>query len=216
MPIRKSKAKPKTSRLGTAITAIAPVESPIPESLSENQQASSCTMVDLPSGEVPSKVSPALESSSKDQPTPEGSSRNGQSAEEPAKDLPAGGVPKDLPHVGSPSEDQPTTQVQGEDQQTAEGATANQQAEKAPEDTPASESLPNGRSTAEGLTANLPEGEIPKEPTESSSQDQSTAERPSEDVRVEGLPIITPAAKSLPGSGELSGAIPFLHLPCIL
>lgn len=216
MPPRKSKASSKTSQSAKAISAIVPGESPVPESLSGNQQTSPCTTVDPPTGEVHSKIPPALESHSQDQPNPESLSQNRQSTEDPAKDLPEGEFPNNLPNVGSPSEDQPTTQVQAGGQQTAEGATANQQAEKAPEDTPASESLPNGQSTTEGLTTNLPEGEILKEPTESSSQDQSTAERPSEDVRVEGLPIITPAAKSLPGSGELSGAIPFRHLPCIL
>ncbi|PVH72511.1 hypothetical protein DL98DRAFT_576777 [Cadophora sp. DSE1049] len=136
---------------------------------------------------------------------PAGSSQNRQSAEDPAKDLPEGEVPKDLPNVRSPSEDQPTTQVQAGDQQTAEAA-ANQQTEKAPKDTSGSESLPNSRSTTEGFTASLPEREISIEPTKSSSQDQSTAERPSEDVTEEGLPIITAAAKSLPGSRDPSGA----------
>jgi len=53
-------------------------------------------------------------------------------------------------------------------------------------------------------------GEIPKKPIESSSQDQSTAECPSEDTIVEGLPIITRAAISLTVSGELLGKSPFV------
>jgi hypothetical protein len=63
--------------------------------------------------------------------------------------------------------------------------------------------------------ANLPEGEIPKEPAESSSQGESTTERPSEDLATEDLPI-TPTVKALPSSGELSGKLPFHHLPRIL
>jgi hypothetical protein len=66
MLIRKSKAKPKTSWLGTAITTIAPVKALILESLSENQQASSRIIVDLLSGEVLFKVLSVLKSPFKD------------------------------------------------------------------------------------------------------------------------------------------------------
>jgi hypothetical protein len=86
-----------------------------------------------------------LESSpSKDEPTLEGPSENRQPAEDLRKDPPAREVPKDLPAVGSP--------------------TINQQAEKAPEDLPALESLSNGK-----CTTDLPQEEIPKEPAEISS-----------------------------------------------
>jgi len=118
-----------------------------------------------------------------------------------------------LSQLKHPSKGQPTTEVQAGDRKTAEGPTT-QQVEKAPEDTPTSESLPNGQSTTECLTTNLPEGELPKEPSESSSQGESTTERPS--VLATADLSTTPTVKALSSSGELSGKLPFHHFPRIL
>jgi hypothetical protein len=121
-----------------------------------------------------------------------------------------------LPRLGSLSKSQPAAELQAVDQQTAKGPIANQQAEKAPEDPPASESLSNGECAADGPAMDLSLEEIPKRPTESSPQDQSIAEHPSEDHTVESPPIIKPAAEALPSSGELSGKTPSRHLPRVL
>jgi hypothetical protein len=156
IPFRKHKPKPKASQSETAITATAPVESPISESLSANQQASSSITVDLPSGEVPSKDQPTLESLPEDQqpageilkdppavenpsedpPTMKGPSGDPKPAEDPMVIPPARELSTTPPRLESLSTGQSTTQVQAGDQQTSEGPTTNQQAEKAPENTP--------------------------------------------------------------------------------
>ncbi|KAL5316292.1 hypothetical protein ACEPPN_015337 [Leptodophora sp. 'Broadleaf-Isolate-01'] len=187
-------------------------DQPAPEGLSEDRQPAEDPTMDLPAREV-SKDLPAVASPSKDPPSTKGPSEDPKPAEDLTVTPPTGEIPSKTPspkessttppQLKSPSESQPTTEVQAGDRQTAEGPTTNQQAEKAPEDTPASESLPNGQSTTECPTTNLPDGEIPKEPTESSSQGESTAERPSEDLATEGPPT-TPTVKALPSSGELS------------
>jgi hypothetical protein len=105
MPIRKCKAKLKTSRSGTATTAIALTESRIPESLSRDQQASSCVTIDPLSQEVPSKDHPTLDSLPKDR----------QPADGPTTDVPAGEALKDPLAVESPSEDPPTTEDSDDD-----------------------------------------------------------------------------------------------------
>ncbi|PMD49711.1 uncharacterized protein K444DRAFT_638338 [Hyaloscypha bicolor E] len=126
MPVRKSKAKQKASQSEMAITAIASVVSPVPESLSGNQQASSYTTVDLPSGEVPSK----------DQPTLEGLPEDRQ---------PAGGPATDLPAVESPSEDSPTITGPSGDPKLAEDLTAIPPAKELSTTPPQLESLPKGQ-----------------------------------------------------------------------
>lgn len=202
---------------------------------SKDQPAPENLRVIPPAGEAPSKTPPTRESSTtlpqfkspfEDQPPTKGPPEDTKSAENLTATLPSREAPSKaptvkeplttLPHLGSPSKGQPTTEVQAGDRQTAEGPTTNQQAVKALEDPPASESLSNGECAAGGLTTDLSHGEILKEPTESSSQDQSTAERSPEDHTVESLPIIKPAAKAHPSSGELSGKTPFRHLPRIL
>jgi len=172
------------------------------------------------------KTLPQLKGPSKEQPPTNGPSEDPKPAGNLTVTLPTGQAPsktpptressKTLQQLRSPSKDQPATEVQAGDRQTAEGPTTNQQAEKAPENPPASESLSNGEYPAGGLTTDLSQGEILKDPTESSSQDQSTAERSSEDHTVESLPFTKPAAKASPSSGELSGKTPFRHLPRIL
>jgi hypothetical protein len=235
MASRKTRAQSKTSQSKAAITATVPVESPTAESLSENQQAPSVIAVCPPSGEVPSKTPPTRESPttlpqlngpSKEQPPTNLPSEDPKPAENLTVTLPTGEAPSKAPpakeplttlsNLGSPSKGQPTTEAHAGDRQNAEGPTTNQQAEKALEDTPASASLPNDRSATDGPTTNLPDGEIPKEPRESPSQVQSTAERPSEDQAVKSLPTVTPATEARPSSGKQSGNIPFRHLPRIL
>jgi hypothetical protein len=199
MAARRTRAQLRPSQSKAATTATVPVESPTTESLSENQQAPSSIVVCPPSGDAPSK----------DQPTPENLRVIPTAGEAPSKAPLVKEPLTTLPHLGSPSKGQPTTEAQAADQQTTEGPTTNQQAEKALEDTSASASLPNGRSATDGPTTNLPDGEIPKKLRESSSQVQSTAERPSEGHPVKSLP-------TRPSSGKQSGKILFRHLPRIL
>ncbi|RDL36274.1 uncharacterized protein BP5553_06886 [Venustampulla echinocandica] len=225
MAIHRTRAQTKTLRLEMAINTTAPVESPTSESLSKNRQVSSCNG-------VPSKAPPPLESPSEDQTTPEGPAKDRQLAEGPINDLLAGEVPEDLLAVGTPSEEQPTTEgppageapfettparesltpplqlgSPSKSQPTTEvqvcrpteGLTTNQHTEKHPSTL---ESLSNGECTAKSPTTGLLQGEIPKAPTESSSQDQSTAEGPSKDHIVESLPIVKLAVEALPSPGE--------------
>ena len=206
---------------------------PVLESLCKDQSAAECPSEDrqpaeglakdLPVGEI-SKDLPAVASPSEDQPTTKGPSEDPKPAEDltitslvgeaSSKTPPAEESSTTLPQLKHPSEGQPTTEVQAGDRKTTEGPTI-QQVEKSPEDTPTSESLPNGQSTTKRLTTSLPEGELPKEPTENSSQGESTTERPSEDLATEDLPI-TPTVKVPPSSGELSGKLLFHHFPRIL
>ena len=161
---------------------------PASGNLSENQPTAEGLPEDLEPAEDLTSTPPAEENLSK---TP------------PVREL-------STPQWKSPSEGQLATEAQAGDRQTAEGPTTNQQAQKTPEDPPALGSLSNGQFAVESVTIDPSEGEIPKEPTESPSQDQSTAEPPSEDHAMEILPIVKPAAKALPSSGKLSGKIPFI------
>jgi hypothetical protein len=201
---------------------------PTLESPSKDQPTPENLRVIPPAGEAPSKTPPTRESPttlpqlkglSEEQPPTKGAPEDPKPAENLTVTLPTGETPSKappakeplttLPHLGSPSKGQPTTEAQAGDRQTADGPTTNQQAEKALEDTSASASLHNGRSATDGPTTNLPDGEIPKKLRESSSQVQSTAERPSEGHPVKSLP-------TRPSSGKQSGKILFRHLPRIL
>lgn len=185
------------------------------ESISKDQQPAEDPGTDLPVEEV-SKNPPAMEDP-EDQPNTENLSKDQQSAENPTAAPPASGSPPKAPPVGEPlttppqlvssSNGQPTTEVQAGDRQSAECITTNLQRGRSAEDPQASESFLESQSTAEGPTTDLPEGEIPKEQTESSFNDQSTAERLSEDQAEE---VLAPTAEALLCAQKLSGKISIL------
>ena len=147
---------------------------------------------DPPASGNPSQNQPIVDSLSRDQQPAEDFTVVPPGAEAPSQVPSERGSSTNPPELRSAPEDLPTADVQSENQQTAEGKT-NQQAGEVPEDVPALESLSNGQFSTPGPARELPDGEIPKEPTESSSEDESTTEHPSEDDTAEDLPIIAPS-----------------------
>ena len=147
---------------------------------------------DPPASGNPSQNQPIVESMSRDQRPAEDFTVVPPAAEVPSEVPSERGSSTNPPELRSAPEDLPTADVQSENQQTAGGKT-DQLAGDVPEDVPALESLCNGQFSRPGPARELPDGEIPKEPTESSSEDESTTERPSEDNTAEDLPIIAPS-----------------------
>jgi hypothetical protein len=184
-----AKARPQTraSRSQTANTVISVVGLPPVEASSnalpalkspskdrntlevptEDKQPGDGLTTDLPAGEV-TKHQPTADSLPKGGKPPEGLTTIPLAA-------PAASKSSTAP-LRSPSKGHPTTELLTVDQQIAEDPTTSLQAEKAPEDSTALESLPNVQSTTEGSTMDLPGGEILKGLTKNPSEDQSTAE----------------------------------------